>query len=171
MSAAAKRTCSMWIVLLLSSTIGGCSNSESKVTSATLNQSAALAGNLPANPLAWKVVTSSVDKPNSTMSTLYGNDIAVGYARGNSGQEYPEGSKLALVTWSQQEDDRWFGAKIPAEVKSVEFVFVQGTDAGQSAYSYERYEGAPLTKIPEQSSSATGERVAYLLSQRAAVMP
>jgi hypothetical protein len=83
----------------------------------------------------------------------------------------PDDSQLALVTWTQQGDDRWFGAKIPDQVKSVEFVYVQAPDPGHSAYSYERYEGAPLTKLPEQSFGATGERMAHLLSQRAAVMP
>ena len=58
------------------------------------------------------------------MSTLYGNDVAVRYARMNPQQDYPAGSVLSLVTWVQREDGHWFGAKIPGPVKSVEFVTV-----------------------------------------------
>jgi hypothetical protein len=92
--------------------------------SATVNQNASPVGNLPAIPLQWKVVTSAVNTEDSTMSTLYGNDVAAGYARTNSQHNYPNGSMLSLVTWTQREDDRWFGAAIPDQVKSVEFVSV-----------------------------------------------
>ncbi len=57
-----------------------CSGAKTKI-SATLNQSASLVGELPANPLQWKVITSAVNHADSTMSTLYGNDLAVKYAR------------------------------------------------------------------------------------------
>jgi len=95
----------------------GCAGEKPKV-SASLNQTASLMGELPANPLAWRVITSSASRNDSTMSTLYGNDVAVQYARANSDHKYPNGSALSLVTWTQQEDSRWFGAKIPAPVKS-----------------------------------------------------
>ena len=104
----------------------------------TLNQGAALVGELPSNPMQGKVITSWVDKQASTMSTMFGNDVAVRYARTNPEAKYPAGSVLSVVTWSQQEDPRWFGGNIPAKAKSVEFVSV-GT--GVNAYSYQRYEG------------------------------
>ena len=148
----------------------GCAGAETKI-SATTNQSASLAGELPANPLQWKVITSAIDKADSTMSTLYGNDLAVSYARANSQHSYPSGSVLSLVTWSQREDDRWFGAKIPNRVKSVEFVFVAAAADGRQSYSYREYEGAPLTMVSEQKGSAPNDRTAYLLAQRAAVLP
>jgi hypothetical protein len=148
----------------------GCSGAETKIP-ATLNQSASLAGELPANPLQWKVITSAVNRADSTMSTLYGNDIAVKYARASSQHSYPSGSVLSLVTWTQREDDRWFGAKIPDRVKSVEFVFVDAAADGRQSYSYRDYEGAPLTMASEQKGSAPNDRTAYLLAQRAAVLP
>lgn len=105
---------------------------------------AALAGDLPFNPLHWNVITTFVNRTDSTMSTLFGNDAAVHYARTHSQHEYPAGSALALVTWAQREDPRWFGGNIPATVKSVEFA---------------------------KPGPAPSEREADLLSQRGAVMP
>jgi hypothetical protein len=133
------------------------------------NSSASSPTSLPANPLLWRVLTSTIDKANSTMSTLYGNDIAVEYARKNSLHNYPAGSILSLVTWTQREDDRWFGARIPDKVKSVEFVEVKFTSGGHPSYSYSDYEGMPLTKVTDDLTP--NERAEYLLSQRSAVMP
>jgi hypothetical protein len=148
----------------------GCSGAETKI-SATINQSASLAGQLPANPLQWKIITSAINKADSTMSTLYGNDLAVSYARANSQHNFPAGSALSLVTWTQREDDRWFGAKIPDRVRSVEFVFVEAAADGRPSYSYREYEGAPLTMASEQKGFTPNDRTAYLLAQRAAVLP
>jgi hypothetical protein len=123
------------------------------------------------NPLAWRVITSAIDPGDGTMSTLYGNDVAVGYARTHSRHDYPAGSVLSLVTWMQIEDPRWFGAKIPAQVKSVEFVTVGAAENGAPQYSYEAYTGDPLKKAADRPYGAPPERIAYLLSSRAAVMP
>lgn len=148
----------------------GCAGEKPKV-SASLNQTASLMGELPANPLAWRVITSSASRNDSTMSTLYGNDVAIQYARANSDHKYPNGSALSLVTWTQQEDSRWFGAKIPAPVKSVEFVFVSTAADGRPSYSYRKFEGTPLKNSSAQEYRVPAERAAELLSQRAAVMP
>lgn len=73
------------------------------------------------NPFDWRVIAVSVKSQDSTMSTLFGNDIAVMHARTNPTQPYPVGAMLSLVTWTQQEDPRWFGAKVTDRLKSVEF--------------------------------------------------
>jgi hypothetical protein len=148
----------------------GCSDQNPRVAT-KLNQDAALAGDLPSNPLQWRVITSAVNKQDSTMHTLFGNDVAVQYARTSSQHDYPAGSVLSLVTWKQQEDSRWFGGKIPAAPKSVEFVTVGITADHQPSYSYQNYEGAPLKKTLAKEGSTPDGRAAYLLSQRAAVMP
>jgi hypothetical protein len=155
---------------ILALNILGCSGNDPRI-SATFNQSASLVGALPVNPLQWKVITSMIDRANSTMSTLYGNELAVGYVRTHSQHDYPVGSQLSLVTWTQQEDPRWFGASIPEAVKSVEFVTIGSAQDGRPSYSYLKYEGSPLQKSVTQESAMPNERAAYLLSQRAAVMP
>jgi hypothetical protein len=155
---------------ILALNILGCSGNEPRI-SPTFNQSASLVGTLPVNPLQWKVITSMIDRADSTMSTLYGNELAVGYVRTHSQHDYPVGSQLSLVTWTEQEDPRWFGASIPEAVKSVEFVTIGSAQDGRPSYSYLKYEGSPLQKSVTQESAMPNERAAYLLSQRAAVMP
>ncbi|HZV85997.1 MAG TPA: cytochrome P460 family protein [Candidatus Binatus sp.] len=156
--------------VVLSVSLTGCSGDEPRI-SAQFNQAASLTGDLPANPLQWKIVTAEINKADSSMSTLYGNDLAIAYARTHSQHDYPAGSILALVTWTQTEDTRWFGANIPAQVKSVEFVTVESAADGTQSYSYQKFGGAPLKTLSTQQSLTPSERMAYLLSQRAAVMP
>lgn len=158
------------IILFCSVSIFGCSG-HSPALAPTLSQNAELVGDLPANPLQWKIITSAIDKPDSTMSTLYGNDVAVDYARTHSQRDYPPGSMLSLVIWTQREDPRWFGAKIPDRVNSVEFVTVGATPDGHISYSYASYGGAPLKKASAEQSATPNDRTLYLLTQRAAVLP
>jgi hypothetical protein len=147
----------------------GCSDQVNERVATRLNLDASSMGNLPANPFQGRVITSWIDKRDSTMSTMFGNDVAVRYARTSMGPAYPAGAVLSVVTWAQQEDARWFGGKIPEKVKFVEFVTVSS-----SGSSYQRYEGAPLRKAAGEGTIPKGDdtdRMAYLLAQRAAVMP
>jgi len=105
------------------------------------------------------------------MSTLYGNDLAIAYARTSPQHDYPVGAELSLVTWTQAEDTRWFGAKIPAQLKSVEFVTVESAPDGTRSYSYQEFTGVLLKMASTQKSLTPSDRTAYLLSERAAVMP
>jgi hypothetical protein len=91
--------------------------------------------------------------------------------RSNSPQEYPAGSVISLVTWMQVEDPHWFGAKMPGQVKTVEFVSVSAGPGNQTVNSYEDYEGSPLRKVASPVGPLPASRAAYLLSWRASVMP
>jgi hypothetical protein len=148
----------------------GCTSENPRVTT-HLNVSAGLTGELPVDPLQWKVITSAINHQNSTMFTVFGNNAAVTYARTHAQQDYPAGSVVSLVTWSQQEDPRWFGGLIPRAPRSVEFVTVKTGADQHPVYSYENYEGSPLKKVSAQEGPTPEGRAAYLLSQRAAVMP
>jgi hypothetical protein len=145
----------------------GCSEQTNPRVVTRLNDEAALVGELPSNPLRGRVITSWVNKKDATMSTMFGNDVAVQYARTNAEKMYPAGAVLSVVTWSQQEDSRWFGGSIPRKTTAVEFVSV----TGPGAYSYERYEGSPLKEVAGVQGSDPKDRAAYLLAQRTAVMP
>jgi len=128
---------------------------------ASINETAALDGrSMPWNPLQGNMIAPIVDKRASTISILYGNDAAVAYARSHSIPEYPDGSVLALVTWEEQADVRWFGGQIPGRVKSIEFVTQR-----EGRATYERFEGVPLTRTATSGES----RAAELLSIRAPV--
>ena len=143
----------------------GCAGNSPRTT-ATFNQGAALVGELPMNPLAWRVISSAVDAGSGTMSTLFGNDVAVAYARTHTQHDYPSGSVLSFVTWTQAEDPRWFGAKIPSQVKSVEFVTVGGGGNGQDQYSYQGVHGQSTKKTADRPLGVPPERIAYFLSIR-----
>lgn len=162
--------CAGLVVLL---TLCGCMETNPRVTT-RLNQQAALTGDLPLNPLQGKVITSWIDKSDAqhpTMSTLYGNDVAVQFARANASQSYPAGSVLSLVTWNPQEDERWFGGNTPASAKSVEIVSVTATPDHRMSYLDQLYEGAPLKKVSSTDSPTPSDQAKLLLSQRAAVLP
>src|SRR6187549_1011852 len=75
--------------------LAGCAQPQPKVR-AELNREAWLVGNLPANPLHWKVISASMDTDRATMSTLYGNDVAVAYARSHADHDYPAGAIISL---------------------------------------------------------------------------
>lgn len=157
---------SLLLIAALSLPLAGCTG---KPVQSNINEPAALTGTLPANPLAWKSITSWVNDRDATMSTLYGNDAAVQYARTHADQAYTAGSALALVTWEQRDDPHWFGAKIPSTVKSVEFVTIPS--APNKNPVYERYQGAPLEKVSLSDPGIISARIDYLLSQRADVTP
>jgi hypothetical protein len=152
--------------------LAGCSDRVNPRVATRLNLDASLMGDLPSNPFRGRVITSWIDKRDSTMSTMFGNDVAVQYARTSAGAAYPAGAVLSVVTWAQQEDPRWFGGRIPEKPKVVEFVTVRSP----GSYSYERYEGSPLKKVASVEGNDTKDndskdRAAYLMAQRAAVMP
>jgi Cytochrome P460 len=140
-------------------------------SSQLINQDASFAADLSSNPLNWRVISSSIDGASSTMSTLYGNDRAVEHARSNADQHYPPGSILSKVTWMQQDDDHWFGAKIPQKVKSVEFVRVESARDRALLYRYQLYQGTPLKNVRTEESQTPFDAAQNLLSERASVMP
>jgi hypothetical protein len=164
-----------YIFLSILVLLSGCT--DKKIDTASLyNQEASLPDTLSFNPLEWKVICSSLNKNDKTMSTLYGNDMAVKSAR--KGVAYPAGSVIALVTWSQKEDVHWFGARIPGAVQSIEQVkfnapahdfSIPGKDS--SLPFYERYEGSPLRISVAGNPSIIKSRIAYLAGQKASVVP
>ncbi len=151
------------ILLLVPLALCGCDSKPNPRVETRLNTEATLPATLPYNPLANKVITSAIDHRNATMYTVFGNDTAIAYARTSAGHAYPAGSQLSLVTWNQQEDPRWFGGRIPAAPKSIEFVTINP----DGSPTYEAYAGSPLTKIPNLDPI----RAHYITTQRAAVMP
>jgi hypothetical protein len=142
------------VALLL--TTSGCAHTASN--SEAINENAVLPAGLPMDPLRWKVITSSVDATHQKMSTLFGNDLAIASARSGK-PEYAPGSVLSMVTWAQQEDRHWFGARIPKHFETMEIVKVDG----KASASYQR--------IGTVSAGDDEARKAYILGQRASVMP
>jgi hypothetical protein len=129
-----------------------------------VNNAAALPTNLPYQPLSWSAITMYVDPKTRTMATLFGDDAAM---RAMLAREaVPAGTVLALVTWAQRDDSHWFGARIPSEPQSVEFVQVAA--AGQTS-SYRRFAGAGL--IEDYGASAAPQRTNFVLGLAPASLP
>jgi hypothetical protein len=148
----------------------GCSQPNARIQT-RLNHDAELSGELPYNPLNWEILSSTLNPAERTLSTLTGNAQAVAYARQHVSSNYPVGSVLAMTTWRQQEDPRWFGGKIPESVRSVEFLEVQpAVDRGET-YLYSMYVGTPLRKLVSVAEKSPTGRAAYLLAEKAAIMP
>jgi hypothetical protein len=148
----------------------GCSQPNARVQT-RFNYDAELSGELPYDPLQWEVIASTLNHGDHTLATVLGNDQAIAYARKHVSHEYSAGSVISAITWSQQEDPRWFGGNIPGKLLSVEFLEVRSVPDHGRTYLYTMYGGSPLRKlISTEERSPTG-RAANLLAQRAAVMP
>ncbi|KAA2241913.1 hypothetical protein F0L74_18815 [Chitinophaga agrisoli] len=133
-----------------------------------LNKAASLPAAFDFNKMGLKVITSSVNRKTGTMSTLYGNATAFDYVVDSTDNQYPAGSVLALITWKQQEDKRWYGANIPGELLTVEMV-KKGATADD--ISYKQYEGQALSPAPGIDTLQQNARIRYILAQKPAILP
>jgi len=103
-------------------------------------------------PMMGKVITTVVHQREGTMSTLYGNDVAVKDAR--AGKPYSAGAVVTLVTWEQRDDPHWFGGRIPGEGRTEEVVSYLGSGPV--------YKGKNTSEAP---------RISYIAGLKAAVLP
>jgi hypothetical protein len=107
-----------------------------------------------------KVITTVAHPGEGSMSTLYGNDVAIKDAR--AGKAYSAGAVVTLVTWEQRDDPHWFGGRIPAAVRSVEVI-----KYGEASDTYSAYNGAGV----EIKNNSGLERERYIVGLKAAVLP
>jgi hypothetical protein len=136
---------------------------------------AALPESLPWQPLGWSAITLYVDRGNRTTAVLFANSAAMsavharGVASGGSAEPppYPVGAVLALVTWAQRDDPHWFGARIPNEPLSVEFVEVH---AQAQTNGYRHFAG-PNLREDSPARNATAERLHFILNLPPARLP
>jgi hypothetical protein len=142
--------------------------SQPQVPAGQLNEAASLPTSFEFNKLGLRVLASSVNRRQATMATLYGNDLARQAALGGTGAAQP-GEVLALVTWRQQADPNWFGARIPGKLQSLELLRTAPGSTGRPAVTYQRFTGKGLTLWADTLHQQ--ERIAYLLAQKPAVMP
>ncbi|MGY0035674.1 hypothetical protein [Pedobacter sp. NJ-S-72] len=132
-----------------------------------LNEMANLPQNLQFNKLGLKVITSMINKKEATMSTLYGNNIALEYTKSKRDSTVAD-LFFALVTWKQQDDERWFGAKIPGQFLSVEMVTSKANGQEiQTLYKVYKGENGKWQSDPFHEKT----QIKYILSQTASVMP
>ncbi len=133
----------------------------------TINTKASFPDSINFSPSGLKVITSFINKKNGTMSTLYGNSLALQKAIAFN-KEVVGGESFTLVTWKQQTDAHWFGAKIPGDLHSVEIVKTNSNGI-TVLINYERYEGK--IRVLNSDTLYKSERIKFILDQRPSVMP
>jgi len=135
-------------------------------TASLVNNKASLPPSFNFDKMGLKVITSSINKKRHTMSILYGNEQALNTAKLDN-KSIIAGETFALVTWSQQADEHWFGAKIPADLLAVEVI--KTTQTGENGIQYQRFEGKTLAV--NSDTLHRFERINYILGQKPSVMP
>lgn len=134
-------------------------------STALINQKASLPATFSVSKLNQKVLTSFINYRDSSMSILYGDTSAEAALR--SGQPATSADyKFTLVTWHQQDDPHWFGARIPGNLVSVEQLSKQ---AGSGGITYQRYKGNKLTGVTDTTGNAS--RIAFILSKKLSILP
>jgi hypothetical protein len=150
------------ILFILPIFLADCSNPSGSMP----NREASFPASFDLTKMGLKVITSSINKKQGTMSTLYGNAAALKVA-GDSTQHQP-GETFALVTWKQKADGHWFGANIPGNLQSVGMLKTTG-QAGAITYNYQKYTGKNLTISTDTIGNTATTK--FILGERASVMP
>ncbi|MCS4302458.1 MAG: hypothetical protein P0Y62_19065 [Candidatus Chryseobacterium colombiense] len=132
----------LFLILIL---IISCSEKSQELLN--INASIQQSNELKENPLLMHPITFSIKPKDSTMSTLYGNEIAFDYAKQHSDFKYPKGAILYEVTWRQKSDELWFGGNIPKEIYSVEKISFDNDNS-----VYEKFKGKTLKKTKVDDS-------------------
>jgi hypothetical protein len=151
------------LMIILAATLLSCHN---KVSDSDLyNTKAAVPAKFDVAKLHLVVINTSINKKANTISVLYGNKLAYDQLKQGNSNLKP-GQLLALVTWKEQTDPHWFGANIPGNLLSVEYVRSKSDGNG---VEYERLSGPSLEADADTLNNA--EREAFIVSQRPSVMP
>jgi hypothetical protein len=143
--------------------LSACINNENN--SRLINDKAALPAGF--DTLGLKVMSSFINKKLGTMATLYANPLALKNAVTGLKIHEP-GEVFTLVTWKQQDDDHWFGAKIPGDLLFAEVISING-DGNGTIINYKKYTGKSLAAV--QDTLHQHDRIKYIFDQQPAVMP
>jgi hypothetical protein len=133
-----------------------------------INNKASLPPTFDFDKMGLKVMTSSVNKKQATMATLYANELALKTAPSGS-KAVTAGKVLALITWKQQPDGHWFGGNIPGELQSVELLKTVDAGGKGTTINYQKFEGKTLSLSRDTSQNQA--RIKYLLEQQPSVLP
>lgn len=145
---------------------------SSKTDNAELmNTEAALPAAFNLTKMGLKVITSGINPQQATMFTLYGNNKALQLLK--EGRTVAADETFALITWKQQADKNWFGARIPGPLHRLEMIktsaATNGAATGKPQISYQRFEGPHL--VLNKDTTGNAERISYIFAQQPSVMP
>ncbi|PIG95943.1 hypothetical protein CS542_09770 [Pedobacter sp. IW39] len=88
--------------------------------------------------MGLKVIASMISKRSYYVNAVW-NDLALKYAKSKEDSTVG-GMVFALVTWKQQDDERWFGAKSWAISKCRDGNYQSGWNAIQTTYKIDKGE-------------------------------
>ena len=142
--------------------------SQPKVPAGQRNAAASLPPAFNFSKLGLRVLSTFVNRRQATTATLYGNDLARQVALGGPGATQP-GEVLALLTWRQQPDPNWFGARIPGALQSLELLRTEPASGGHPTMRYQCFVGKDL--VLKSDTLHQQARITYLLAQKPAVLP
>jgi len=137
----------IYILLTAALILSACSGKREE--NGILNEKASLPAAFDFTKLGLKVITSGINHKKGLMYTLYGKPGLV-----------------AMVTWGQQDDPRWFGAKIPGDLQSVELI---KTSTDTKTINYQKFEGKNLVLKPDTLYQK--DRIKFILAQKPSLMP
>lgn len=78
---------------------------------------------LPQGYKDWRIISQSHRIDNNSLRMILGNDIAIGAARSENTNPWPEGSILAKLVWKQKKEAFWPTAIAPDKFVHAEFMF------------------------------------------------
>jgi hypothetical protein len=156
------------IILFLTTLLVSCKSSLNTDVDEPLNSRASLPESFQFSKMHLKVIGSSIDKNEETMSILYGNAKVVERFRTFS-DSITAGEELTLLTWKQKEDGHWLGGKIPDRLRYLEKVTTARDTDGKLLMKYEKYQGSHLVR--DVDTFGNRSRITFLLSQKPSIMP
>lgn len=130
-----------------------------------INKKASLPGTFSISDLHQRVLSSFYNTKDNTNSVLYG-DKGAEAAMQKHGISASSPFSLTLVTWHQQEDPHWFGARIPGDLISVERL--TKADGGER-FSYQKLAGRQLIAVKD--TVGNGDRIRFILAQQPLIQP
>jgi len=133
-----------------------------------INHEASLPQTFKLSDLHQKVITSFINNRQHVSGVLYGNKKAYAAATAEKPVAIP-GQAFTLLTWQQQDDEHWFGARIPGNLLSAETLTLTGKSDGRGGYDYQRFLGKNLTKLADTTGNAA--RIKFILQQKASITP
>lgn len=151
--------------IILMAAVVFCSCNHKTAPESLINEKASLPDTFQLSGLHLKVLTSVINKNDSTTSVLYGNAAAERMLDSDKTAD-TTASKFVLVTWRQQPDKHWFGARIPGNLVAVEQLQTNGANG---IAHYEKFTGKKLTRVTDTAGEAG--RIKFILSQKVSFIP
>ena len=97
---------------------------------------------MPENYKDWRVIASSHRTDNETLRIILGNDIAIGAARADATDPWPDGAILAKLVFKDAGHEAWEAATVPGAFVHAEFMIKDAAAyADTGGWGYARWLG------------------------------